>query len=71
MEKQLFDWVQYDELTNNTIIFYDCKLKVPIGDFKIDDFVSSICINYEEGILMLYDVTGEEISKHKLLLKIK
>jgi hypothetical protein len=35
--------------------FYDCTLKVPIGSFKVGDLVPMITVDFEHGILQVFD----------------
>lgn len=60
MEKTLFDWRGYDALDMTVLIFYECVLKVPIGSFPIGYCANSIFIDYEQGILAIFDNEDKE-----------
>ena len=49
MEKQVFDWEDYDEVDTAVFNFYDCTLKAQIGKYVVGSIFSSICVNFDEG----------------------
>lgn len=59
------DW---EEVSLCTIYLYRCSVNIPFGSFKKGDEVD-IFINYEEGIIELYDCDSKEvIYEGKLLI---
>lgn len=71
MEKELFDWEDVDWVTDSALQFTNCRLKVGLGNFKIDMVVPMIVLDFENGEMTLHETDGAEISKHKLGLTIK
>jgi len=76
MEKNLFDWSAWDLLGDTLLQFYGCKLKVPIGEFKVGDTVPIILVDFEHGTIQLLEKGRAEgrcgtggsslISEHKV-----
>lgn len=54
MEKELFDWENWDELSTCTLQFYNCSLRVPVGQFSVGTKFETICLSFEEGVMTLY-----------------
>jgi hypothetical protein len=71
MEKDLFDWEDVDIIDEGHLKFYRCRLKVGLGNFKLDMVVPIIEINFDSGTMILYEADGQQISEHKLGLTIK
>jgi len=55
MESDLFEWSAWDVVSDTILQFYGCVLKVPIGRFKIGDTIPIIVVDFETGVLQLYD----------------
>ena len=53
LEYQLFSHDGYDENGCASMIFYDCVLKVDIGDMTIGSKFYSIMLDYSRGIIHL------------------
>ncbi len=60
MEKTLFNWEDWDLLDTMAFIFYECTLKVPIGSFPVGYYAGSILVDYEKGILVIFDNEDKE-----------
>lgn len=56
MEKQLFDWENWDTVDTMVFQFYNCVLKKDIGSHKVNDPIDYIVVNYEDGYLEIKDV---------------
>lgn len=67
MEKQLFDWETYDVIDDDLWLFYDCTLKVDLGQFLAGDELDEITIDFETGVMELY-YKGRLASTHNLAL---
>lgn len=67
MEKQLFDWKSWDDIDGMTLQFYDCTLKQKIGDFDVGTEIRTIVVDFERGLLDLYDNTQSLGTFHLLL----
>jgi len=70
MERQLFEWENWDEVDVAFLQFYQCKLIVDIGPYKKGDMLSCIAINYQDGVLEVYSDDGEAIYRQKLILSL-
>lgn len=66
MEKQLFEYEDWDVVDTMLFSFYNVILVQQIGDFPIGSKFESACINYETGELTLYE---KEI-EHKFTLSL-
>lgn len=51
----LFDWKNWDMVTDDILTFHRCELKVPIGPFKAGEVVETILIDFEHGYIQLYN----------------
>ncbi len=66
METALFDWSVWDCVEDTLLQFYGCTLKVPIGSRKVGDLVSIIVVDFEHGILQVFDKERDLLSEHKV-----
>lgn len=72
MEYQLFSWERWDATDTMAFQFYDCVLKVGIGDYAAGTKVSVIFMDYEKGVMEFYNDAGDSvIAKFKLSLKVE
>jgi len=71
MERQLFDWENWDSVDEGAMIFYDITMKVDISYIKIGTKFKSVCVDYQRGLLEFYDDEGKPMCKWKLELKVK
>ncbi len=55
MEKQLFDWEEYDENDTADFMFYKVTLKQDIGLYKKGTQLNYVLFNYQTGILTIND----------------
>ncbi len=53
MEKQIFDWGDFNVVDDGHYIFYNCTLKQDIGKYKKGEKWDYISINYETGELTI------------------
>jgi hypothetical protein len=60
MEKQLFDWEEWDVSDEGVYVFVTCTLKIPIGQFEAGDQFDWIMVNYQLGkITLCFDKVKE------------
>lgn len=59
MEKELFEWDNWDS-DIFAFIFYNCRLKVAIGEYPVGTFFDSARLDFENGKLGFYDVNAVE-----------
>lgn len=73
MENELFSWEGFDVVDTMSLYFYDCVLKVAIGDYAEGTVISGIAISYEEGVMEFYNNNDGDtvIAKFKLSLKVE
>lgn len=55
MEKQLFDWKDWDEMDFLVVEFYNCTFNTDVGKYKKGDKVSSILMDYSNGTIKIYE----------------
>lgn len=53
LERQLFDWQGWDSIDEGAYHFYDCLLKVDIGEHKAGSTVRGIVVDYQRGYLQI------------------
>jgi len=59
MHQQLFISQSHDYLDDCVVRHYNCYLRVNIGKFLKDDIVPIIEMDYINGIMQFWDITGE------------
>ena len=59
MEKQLFTWGSWDLCDNLFIAFMNCVFIKDIGKYKAGDKVYCIDMNFEEGLMYVYESADE------------
>ena len=71
MIEQLFDWTEWDDIGTTIEQYYNCTLKVPIGNFEIGTFIPLIVIDQGKSTLTIY-LNSDTISssEHKLILTV-
>ncbi len=70
--KQLFSLQRWDEMDTMSFQFYDCVLKVGIGDYSAGTKVSGIFMDYENGVMDFYNDDGDAvIETFKMSLKME
>jgi hypothetical protein len=67
MERQLFDWAEWDEVDNVSKNFYKVVTKVQIGPYPPQTFFDTAYINFDDGLLAFYQ-KGEQVAVFKLNL---
>ena len=70
MEKQLFDWKNWDENDVGIYIFYDCTLNIDIGRHIKGSQIPSIYMDYQNGIMQFQNDDGMATDKFKLSLTV-
>lgn len=71
MEDQLFSWERWDSVDTMAFHFYDCVLKVVIGDYSAGTKVSGIFMDYENGVMEFYNDAGDAVlATFKMSLKV-
>lgn len=64
MEKQLFNFVEFDVLDTAVFQFYEITLNQDIEEFVIGDKFNAAIVDYEHATMTLY--RGEDKWKYKL-----
>ncbi len=70
MERQLFDWANWDVIDEGSYQFYDCVFKVDFGPFKAGQKCDEIVVDYQNGFMQYFDKDGGVITEVKLKLAI-
>jgi hypothetical protein len=65
MEKQLFDWFEWDVIDDGVFQFYNCTVK-NIPDYKPGTKISTIVMNYQNGTMTFMDEHSQEMKKFNL-----
>jgi len=59
MEKDIFEWVDWDEIEKLVIRFYRCTFIKDFAPFHKNDVVDNIIINYAEGIMEVFKTSAD------------
>jgi len=73
MEKEIFEWQQFDYIEDFAIQFEDCIFIKDFGPYHKNEEVKYISIDYQDGIMNVYrdNNDGTEPVELKLELKVK
>jgi len=71
MEKQFFDWNDWDTIDTMSFQFYDCTLKQAIGKYEKGRVIESILIEFEESRMTFYDEDNHVRDTFKLKLVVE
>ena len=55
IEKQLFDWKEWDDLDTIDMVFYDVTLKAKIGKFEAGTKFDSVALILSKSTIELYE----------------
>ena len=69
-EEQLFSWKDWDQNDTATFQFYDCVLKVPVGDLSVGSKVDCIVVSFEHAYIQLEDKEGKNVHVFGLHLSV-
>lgn len=59
MEKQWFEWREWDQLDAFIVLFMDCTLIADVGPYKAGQMFDSITMNYEDGTIQFRKTDSE------------
>lgn len=59
MEKQWFEWEEWDQLDPFLVQFLDCTLIADVGPYKAGQKFSIIIMNYEDGTIQFRKTDSE------------
>ena len=62
MEKQLFDWSEWEELNFLSLYFYGCTFITDVGKYKKGDKVSGVCMDYAKGIIIIDEDADTQVT---------
>lgn len=54
MKKDIFEWQDWDVLSELTVQFYNCIFLKDFGPYLKNESVALIAINYYEGLMKVY-----------------
>ena len=57
MEKEWFDWEEWEQVDNFILQFLNCTIKKPFGPYNVGDKVAVICIAFDSGVIECYNNT--------------
>lgn len=63
----MFEWKEWDDLDVGSYLFYQCTLKVPIGNHKVGDILKHIVFEMDKSCLTL---VNDDNTEEKFDLKI-
>lgn len=52
LDSILFDWEGWDKLSEMSTVFYDCTLKIKLGEFKPGESFYSIILDLERSLII-------------------
>jgi hypothetical protein len=64
----LFKWENWDAISDDILVFFECELIAPIGEFEAGATVYRIIVDFEHGYLQLFCEGGTLLSEHKVRL---
>ena len=70
MEKQLFNWIGWDQVDPMVFMFYNCTFNTDVGKYKKGDTASSVLMDYSQGIIQIFDESYNYV-EYKLSFLIK
>lgn len=70
MERELFDWENWDSLDTAAMMFYNATLKRDIGPHKVGDKFPSIELDFDYGFVRLYDNNDQILGKYRISLTV-
>lgn len=70
MEKDLFEWIDWDMNETMCFQFYNCTLKVPLFGLPVGTTVETIVLDYEKGTIEGYN-DDTVIGQHNIAFVIK
>ena len=70
MERELFDYDNWDNIDDFNKVFYGCVLKQDIGVYRAGEKFDSICVNYENGEMSFW-IGDDEAASFQLELRVK
>ena len=63
MERQLFTWVDWNELDHMCFTFYNCTVVKSFGIFNVGDVLHCVDIDYDAGTIMVHQNASEPFMK--------
>lgn len=60
MEKELFDWTDWDQLDTASFSFHQCVLRKDIGGLRSGMAVDCISVDYERGKMDFYSYERDD-----------
>lgn len=70
MEKEFFEYEDWDPLDTLVLCFYNCILLKQIGIFPPGTYVASITMDYEKGYISIYKNIEDSDTEYKYKLKL-
>lgn len=55
MERQIFEWLSWENFENKLYYFYDCTLIKDFGPLKKGEFYDEIIMNVDQAFLQFHD----------------
>lgn len=55
MERQLFNWTDWEELGFMILYFYGCTFNKKVGKYNKGDKVEGISVDYSRGTMKIYE----------------
>lgn len=71
MEREFFDWDNWDELDVTALQFYNCVMKKDVGPIKSGDKINCIAVDFQHGYMIFYNEDGtKELHKESISIKL-
>jgi hypothetical protein len=70
MERDVFDWEQWDCIDVDICQYYNITLNIPVGNFPIGEVFDSVCTDYQNGFFEFYR-NNEVVGKFKIKLNLE
>ena len=71
MEREFFEWAEWCGVDIASFQFYNCKVVKPFGPFRKGQKLETVFMDYENGVIQVYNKDNDGIFNGKLILGIE
>lgn len=61
MERQLFTWIDWEEIDHMCLLFYNCTVVKPFGSFNVGDELAQVLIDFSTGSITVDADTSDPL----------
>lgn len=67
---QLFSFDSWEDICDDVYQYYDCTLKVPMGNHAVGEFINVIVIDLNNSTIELFPQNDESSEKYSLIMSV-